>query len=572
MGTLFSAFEIGRAGLRVAQVQLDVAGHNIANVNKEGFSRQRVSLSTQAPLERLYGTLGQGPAISGVERIRDVFLDEVYRRQVSGLGNAETQAALWNRLEDIFLEPGENGFTGRLNVFFDALNDFANNPESLPTRVAVASEAETLANSLREVAGRLRELTRNANEDVRGHVTEINSLAQRIAKQNEAIRASEFSGNPANDLRDERDVLVDKLARIVNITTRERENGEVDILLGGSELVVGSRTRPLEAVVDATVDPDRPGLLYVRFSGTGADAEIFDGELAGALAMRDREIPRVEARLDEIAASLIRNLNAIQSQGRGLAPFTGAMTGTNATTSATVPLNQAGLPFPVQDGAFTLNAYDANGALIETLTVPIVATGPEAGQTTLNDIAAAIDGAANFSAAVGPGGALEITPLGGARFGFDNDTAGVLPALGVNNLFDGRDARSIRVNAQILDDPRLISAGFGPNLDETGDNTAALAMAALRNEPLFNAGTQNVNGFYESTIVEIGVGARSNADRLAVERAFVRDFDMRRQEVSGVSIDEEVTSLLQFQRAFEGAARIINVADRMLDTLVNLGR
>ncbi|MCF6287320.1 MAG: hypothetical protein L3K26_19370, partial [Candidatus Hydrogenedentes bacterium] len=163
MGTLFSSLNIGRAGLNTAQIQLDVVGHNIASSNKVGYSRQRATISTRGPLERAYGFLGRGPFISGVERLRDSFLDTSYRDQVASLGNAELQTTFYSRIEDLFREPGDNGFSAQLNVFFDSLNDFANNVENIPTRVATITEAEALAATLREHAAELEDLRTSAH-------------------------------------------------------------------------------------------------------------------------------------------------------------------------------------------------------------------------------------------------------------------------------------------------------------------------------------------------------------------------------------------------------------------------
>ncbi len=571
MGTLFSALEIGRAGMQVAQVQLDVTGHNIANVNKDGFTRQRVEVTTRLPNYKIYGALGRGPAISGVFRLREAFLDTVYRQEVSGLGNAEIQATYFSRLENIFQEPGEDGFSSRLNSFFDSLNDFANNVENLPVRVALLSEGGAVSGTLRDVAQRLRTLRTNANEEVKNTVPGINSLTGRIAELNDAIHDAEISGNPANDLRDDRDNLLDELAGIVAISYNERDNGIVDVLLGSDVLVNGDKARLLETVPDASIDPDRPDLVRVQFVDNGAAATITDGELYGTLHARDVAMVDIEDKMDAIARALIEGINDIHSQGNGLEDYSGPASTTNAVTSDTVALNTAGLPFALEDGSFDVQVFDATGALVETVTVPIVTTGPLAGQTTLADVVTAIDGATNLSATYNSTtGTFEVTPGAGFSFNFANDDAGALTGLGLNTFFTGDSASTIGVNQALVDNPALVSSGFSTDPLETGDNTAALLMAQVRDLDLLSGDTQTINAFFESVIVEVGIDARTNLDSLSVQEAFVQDFEGRRQEASGVSIDEEVTNLIQYQRAFEASARLISVADRMLETLLNI--
>lgn len=566
MGTLFSALDIGRAGLLAAQVQLDTTGHNIANVNKKGYSRQRVELTTRMPNYKPFGAIGRGPAIDTITRLRDVFVDSMYRNQVPGLGSAERQATYFSQIEDIFQEPSDSGFSSRIESFFDSLNDFSNNVEELSGRVSTLAEAASLAASFNDMDRRLDALRTNANEEVRNMVQEINSLTGQIAALNETIRNSEIGGRPANDLRDDRDALIDELSKIVKITAQERADGTVDVLLGGAELVYGIKRRELMTVVDSTIDPERPDLLQVRFKDNNQAALITDGELHGVQKIRDVELRTVMDRMDRIAATLIESINRIHAQGNGLENFSDAITSTNPVLSPYAPLDYPQLPFPVNDGSFNLVVYDSTGAVAETITITITAA------TRGVDIESAVNGSSHMSALIGPNGLLTITPDSGYTFSFANDTSGVLTALGLNGLFTGHDAGTIAVNAYLQDHPELLTSGFSQDPLETGDNTAALQMAALRLQNLFESNTQNSTQYYESTIVQIGIAAKANLANYDVEEAFVNDYESRRQEVSGVNLDEEVTSLVQFQRAFEASARIITVADSMLETLLNVVR
>ena len=305
MGTLFSALDIGQAGLLVSQVQLDVTGHNIANVNKTGYSRQRAELTTRLPNFKPYGALGRGPAIRDIQRLRDSFLDTMYRSEVGGLGRTEVAAQYYTRIEDVFQEPTDQGFSNRLDNFFDALNDFSNNVEDLSVRTATLAETDALATALNDIWDRLNTLRSNANEEVRSEVAEINSLTERIASMNQVIREAEMSGQAANDLRDDRDVLIDELSKLVKVTSRERSDGQVDVLVGGAELVFGSERRELKVSVNSALDPGRPDLLEVRFVDNDQPVLITDGELYGVLQIRDVELKNLIGRLDTVASTLI---------------------------------------------------------------------------------------------------------------------------------------------------------------------------------------------------------------------------------------------------------------------------
>ncbi len=569
LGTLFSSLNLGRIGLQVAQVQLDVAGNNITNANKAGYSRQRVELTTLQPDIRSYGALGRGPAIAGISHARDVFLDTVYRQQVPSLGSAETQDTYFQRMQDIFQEPGESGFSKQFDQFFSAINDFANNVESLPNREALLSQGDALSGALRQAYGRANDLRTATNEEVRSLVPQINSLTGEIANLNNKVREIEANGTAANDARDDRDLLLDQLSKIVNISYREQDNGMVDIQLGGDVLVTGTHVRDLQAVPDSTLDPQRGDLLSVQFVDNGAKANITNGTLYGDLQMRDVELSSLESQLNTMAGSLIQNINRIHSQGNGLDNYSGPVSTTNMTLSAGTSIAVSNPPFPFGNGSFTINVYDSAGASAETITIPIVATGPVAGQTTAQQITNAVAGSAHMTAVLGSDGKITFSPQAGFTFSFSNDTAGILPALGLNGFFNGTDATNIQVNSDLHNNPRLLSSGYSSDPLETGDNTAALDMAALRTSKVLNGGTQSITDFYQSLIAQVGINTRANSQDLNVQQNFVQQFDSRRQEISGVSIDEEVTNLIQFQRAFEASARIITITDNMLNTLIN---
>lgn len=565
MGSLFSSMDIALSGLQAAQVQMDVAGHNIANVNKEGYSRQRVSLAARAPISRSYGQLGRGVQVQDIERLREDFLDTVYRQQTPGLGSAEVRASYFQRVEDLFAEPGVNGFGNRLTEFFSALNDFANNVEEQPVRMSAIVQAQSLATSLNQVAEQVYALRTNANEEVRNAVPEINSLTGQIAALNVTIRKAELGGRKANDLRDERDVLIDNLSKLVNISYRERPDGQVDVFLSGDVLVSGEDSRTLEAVRDPSLDPQRSDLVRVQYADNGTAVDIRDGEIYGALTTRDTDLVQVASSLDTIAATIIQEINKIHSAGNGLDNLSGTITASNSVNDATAPLASAGLPFSVSPGSFDVIVYDASGNPTTT-TVTITAA------TTLTSLVADLNAIPNFSASIGADNALSLGASSPNTYSFANDTSGVLTALGINGLFTGHSAGTIAVNTDIVNHPRWLTSGYSTDVLNTGDNSAAIDLANVQNNLVLDTGSATINDFYESMIVRVGVDARANAQTLDVQQSFVDDFQQRRLEVSGVSIDEEVTQMLQFQRGFEASARVITVVDRMLDALLAMAQ
>ncbi len=565
MGSLFSAMDIALSGLQASQIQLNVAGHNVANVNKEGYTRQRVSLAARTPLSRSYGQLGRGVEVQNIERLRADFIDTVYRQQTPGLGSAEVRASYFQRIEDLFSEPSDTGFGTRLSAFFSALSDFANSVEEQPVRMSAIVEAQSLATSLNQIAQQVYALRTNANEEVRNAVPEINSISEQIAALNVSIRRAEVGGNKANDLRDERDVLLDNLSKLVNISYSEQPDGQVDVFLSGDVLVSASDSRTLVAVRDPSLDPQRSDLVRIQFSDTGTEPDIVSGELYGALTARDSDLVQVASSIDTIAAAIVREVNKIQSTGNGLDNLSGTIAASNNVNDATATLDSAGLPFEVTPGSFDVIVYDSSGNPTTT-TINITAA------TTLNSLVADLNAISNFSAAIGTDNALTLGATSPNTFSFANDSSGVLTALGVNGLFTGYSAATIGVNADIVANPRLLSSGYSTDLADTGDNTAAVDLANIQNALVLDNGTATIGNYYESLIVRVGVDARANQQTLDVQQSFVDDFQQRRLEVSGVSIDEEVTQMLLFQRCYEASARVITVADRMLDALLAMAQ
>lgn len=569
MGSLFSTLNIARSGLAAAQTQLDVTGHNIANVNKPGFSRQRAELITRVPVSRPWGQMGTGVAVADINRIRDQFVDELYQDQVAGLGAAEIRAQFYELIEGVFLEPGNNGLSTRIDEFFNAMNEFSTNVESVPVRIAALNEARALAEALGFTSDQLYAQRTNANNEVLNFVPEINSITDRIAQINGKIVALEANGTSANDLRDDRNLLLDQLARITNIFTRERDNGQVDVLVSGQALVDGAVALELEAVRNAALDPSRNDLVEVRFVKTGQLLNVQNGELFGALEMRDTTLVDIDGKMDTLAATLIEQINRVHSQGAGISNYTGTVSSSNAVTDPALALNTAGLPFSVSAGSFDVHVFDESTVPPSVVGGTPVTINVNAG-TTLNDIAAQLSAVPNVSAVVDVNGLLDITTTAGFSFSTANDDTGTFAALGLNGLFEGVDASTIRVNPNVFNNPELLASRFSTNPLETGDNTAALAMLGVGSGQYFSSGTATLKDFYETVVVEIGVDTRVNLQSLAVEQTFVDNFERRRQEVSGVSLDEEVTLLIQYQRAFEASARVVTVTDRMLESLLTM--
>ncbi|MEW6573311.1 MAG: flagellar hook-associated protein FlgK [Bacillota bacterium] len=327
MISTFLGFQTALRALMAQRKATETAGHNIANANTPGYSRQRVELQacdtpfTVPSLGRpeVPGQLGTGVDIVSIERIRDNFLDLQVRNEQGNLGNWEVRRDSLQKVEVILGEPTDNGLNNAMVEFWNAWQELSKTPESLAVRSEVRQRAITLAETIRHINGQLEQLQDDLNFNVGVTVDEINTIASQLADLNQQIARSVSVGDNPNDLRDRRDLLLDELAEMVNITVTEQPDGMVDVAIGGRNLVQGTTVDALQAVPD----PLNNNFYEVQWSSDGIPVTMTSGSLLGMIWARDTGIADVLSQLDELAVTLIDEVNALHQAGFGLDNSTG---------------------------------------------------------------------------------------------------------------------------------------------------------------------------------------------------------------------------------------------------------
>jgi flagellar hook-associated protein 1 FlgK len=521
MSSTFHGIETAKRSLFTQQAALNTTGHNIANASTPGYSRQRVNMTASIPLEypgmthsAVPGQLGSGVEFASITRLREKFLDDQFRNENKELGSWSVQADTLEKLEAMVNEPSDTGLRTVLSNFWSSWSELSQDPENLTGRKIVRENALALADAFNQISKQLGDLRSDLTANIGVKADQINSIASGIANLNQEIQRIEALGDNANDLRDQRDYLVDNLSKIVNVTVTDTPQGYT-VSMGGTSLVTGNTA--------AATSADALTAAY----GAG---DLNSGEVYGMIVSRDTYVADYQQQLDTLANTIA-----------------------NGTITVTLPEGTV-LPDGVQ-----LSKVQPDGTVLPPTT---------------------FTGAART---VGPGGlTVQVNGLNGLhKLGY---IAGGTPRAG-GDFFVSADggpitAAAFRVSPEIVADPGKIAASMrmtGTGAADTviqGNNSLAVLMSQLKDTAFdFGAsagvGKGTIEDYYRSVVGQLGVQADEANRQLGNQQALVDQVDARRQSVSGVSLDEEMSDMIKFQHAYNAAARFMTAYDELLDKLIN---
>ncbi|MCP4707764.1 MAG: flagellar hook-associated protein FlgK [Planctomycetes bacterium] len=574
MSLINGALQIGRSAITASQAALSVTGNNMANSATPGYSRQRVQLAPTQFTEVIPGKYtGTGVAVTEIRRMVDDALNGRIRTAVGDSASYLIQQQAMERVEATFNELTESDLSTRLNAFFQAWSALQNQPQDIATRSVVIQEGVGLTNFIRGMRSELRNIQTDLDSQVRFQVSEADALAAQVADLNKQVVQAE-SGRPgsAAALRDQRDSLLKQLGELVNITTREVEGGAVNVFIGNDPLIQYSQSVGLS--YQETEDANGNQLAEVVFGHNNQPIEMSGGKIHGLITARDDRVGSIVGDLDNWSSALIFEVNKLHSMGQGLDGLT-SVTGRyslDATDVSLADMTQTGLPWAVDNGIFSIQVTDSSGNTVTTsLKVDI---GIDGADTTLDDLVLMLDAVDNINASINGDNRLEIDSDSGFTFGFSapnnlDDATNVLAALGMNTFFDGYDGITIAIRDGLRGDPRSLAASAN---GVSGNGGVAGAIATLAIDGVDSLNGLNMMENFNSMIGQIASDARSAQDNYTAADVVVQTLEAERQSISGVSIDEEATNLIIYQRAFQGAARYVALIDEMLDEVMALGR
>ncbi|MBN1519575.1 MAG: flagellar hook-associated protein FlgK [Spirochaetales bacterium] len=621
MNSTFMGIEIGKRGLMAHNQGLNTVGHNLTNASTEGYSRQRVEFVTMEPLyaphlnrEETPGQIGQGLLVGRIERVRDELLEGQIVAQQGGVGYWDTRDKYVKILEQIYTEPADVSVRAQMDKFWESWQELSLHPSETAPREAVVQRARTLIDSIHERYRRLSDTRDMLDEDIMVVTAQVNDLARQIAALNEEIVKVEAMGDRPNDLYDRRDLLVEKLGKLVPVTVDRRDPDEFMVHADGQILVQGKKYRTFGLTSGAEND-GHPNLVW---KDTDDPAMVRGGVLGALFELRDVDVRDEIASLDTMTLTFTDLVNEVHRSAYGLNGRTGVdfftehpgvnnvagnydrdgdgtydasyvhrLTGANAlsaqeqiglegTISLSAPGGRVTVDYRPTDtvadlvrrinvsGAEVTARLTADGRLQLRATTAAAGDGPDFVIRHVEDSGEFLAGYSGLLAASGADGAYDWEQA---------DAVLALRAGGTDFAVApiAHPSGWIEVAGEITRDITSVATGFGLNgrPAEAGDGSAALAIANLRTSSVMVGSEATFDDYFADAVARVGLSGE-RAGRMAETNARIsKNLTDMRESLSGVNIDEELANMIKFQHGYAASAKFIAHFDEMLDTIIN---
>lgn len=584
---LLSTLNIAKRGMSSQQASINVTSHNIANANTEGYTRQRVNLVSSRPFASPSmtnvaepGQMGTGVDIASIDRIRNTFLDYQVRAETSNKGKYDIREQFFSNIEAIMNEPTDSGISNSMTAFYTSWQTLSNSPESSETRTSVVQKSVALTDMLNHTYNQLEKLNDDVHETIKQSVIEINSYLDQLYSVNKEIMQISISGQNPNDLEDRRDLLLDKLSVKFNINVDRNQpyNGQ-DIKPVDSTIGLGDAT-----LVKSVINDDVKRFSYVSsIEDTSTPGEYKVTYYANGDISKAENKHEIIVKMTENEKKQLDECRVLWGNKEGI-----AIKSDSNTPPTTNPKIDDGALVNFKDLAlFNPSSGELSGQISTEENINEY-------KTSLNALAKTLALSVN---AVHDG--LDASDKKIPFFVNKDD----------NNNEKGITAGNITINKALIDDVTKIKASTNGDttIDGISDGKRALAIAQLKNT-LFNiqkvdasttreqfiidnGGTatgmlqdKDSNGVYtfksqnsgmkadsyfNDIISKIGVQSQEASKIVENKESLITQFKTQKDSVSGVSIDEEMTNLIQYQHAYSANAKIISTVDQLLDVVVN---
>ncbi|QDV09971.1 Flagellar hook-associated protein 1 [Planctomycetes bacterium Poly30] len=511
---------IGLRALLTSQSALDTIGHNVANANTEGYSRQQILISSSRPLNLRGLQLGHGVQADRVIRSVDDLLNSRITSQASTLGKLDSQLSEMQSVEALLNEPSGEGFGFLLDDVFASFSALSANTEDIVNRTGAIQSTDNLINRFGQVAGEIKQLQRDAQTKAASIAGGVNVLAERIVQLNQEITQVEaVRGTVANDLRDKRDLAIRDLGARVDIQVRENTEGAVQIQVGG-QLLVGSKS-----VHRMSIDTAQDGEIVVTLEGGVRPVVPTGGELAGLIAFAQNFSSGVGGDLDRYARSIVREVNRAHSTG---VPLDGGFTqlrGTGAVVDVDgdgelgdALLRDSGLPFDISEGELFVHVVNDRTGELSTKKLDI-----DPNRMTVAGFVDALSDVRGITARLDNFGRVTINSTSGTRFHFgrpidtDPDSAGTFGGGAASTVGSFAGPFSISTASTLnLAGP---NSSFGVTFDPTdfakvGEGTPQEVVDLLNQSP--DMATNNLQAYVVGDRVSIRTQGEGSAEAFQI--------------------------------------------------------
>jgi flagellar hook-associated protein 1 FlgK len=473
---LFATLGLGARSLQTQQMGVEVAGHNLSNVNNPDYSRQRVQIQTSLTVPTPIGPEGTGAMVQQIQQIRDQVLDDQVTAELSVTGSLDSQqkaleyaqadlgqqidrsASGANAASEATSLAGQFGIAEGITTLFNSFQSVATNPRDPTERTVLLENAKSLASRFNQTDTRLANLKTTLDQSLDSDISAANKLLSDIASYNDKISDMENrTGGPANDLRDQRQARIEALSKLAKISVTRDANDVLSVSIGSTTLVTG------RTVLDTLQSYDAGGgQMLVRTTTGATPLALTGGSMEGTITARDGAVATLRSKLNTLASLVISEVNTVHAAGYSLTGSTGA------------------------------------------------------------------------------------------------------------NFFTGANASNIAINSALDGNPQLVQASGVSGAQ--GNNSVALQLAQLANKQHAGLNGQTFNQNFNGVVSDLGQSLANINGQSETQKVVAGMLSQQRDSLMGVSVDEEMTDLVKFQRAYQASARIITTIDDMLDTVISMKR
>ncbi|MEW6194111.1 MAG: flagellar hook-associated protein FlgK [Bacteroidota bacterium] len=446
------------------QRALDVASQNISNAGNADYTRQKVLLST----EETQAGIGMGVKIQDVQRIKNDLIDTQIRKYQSSISDAEKRSTMLQQVESVIAEPSDSGLAAYFNEFFSAWDQLTTIPNSTQYRSTIIQKAQRLSERFQEVFDGFSDVQATLQKEASVKTEELNNYLKQINELNQKIYESEARGIKASELKDKRDVLIDGLSKLTNITVQMNEYGAAVVNVGG---IQGADQNVYNEFEVTFVNGK---MRIVSKNDQNATIILNSGELFAITDLYSNKIPEYKQNLENLANVFIEKVNEYHMQGHTLME--------NGSSST-------GIPF--------FGELDTNGNVIDAF---------------------------------------------------------------VNG--------QININSDVLNDPKNIAASNVA--DNDGNGTIANSIAGLADAKVSELDNLSILESYNNILNSFGTEKVISDDKIESNELVLQQLSNQKASYSGVSIDEEMTNVIKYQRSYEAAAKLVKVVEEMMDTILQM--